>query len=81
MTTAEPAFGSEWSASLRRGSDVELRSWLEVAQAACDAADDIARRHFRRDLTIETKPDRTYVTQADTAIERLIRERRSQRPA
>ena len=28
-----------------------------------------------RDLTIERKPDRTFVTQADTAIERLIRER------
>ena len=32
-------------------------------------------QHFRRDLVIETKPDRTFVTQADTAIERLIRER------
>ena len=63
-------FGAEWSASLRRGTDAELRGWLEVAMAACDEADVIARRHFRRDLTIETKPDRTFVTQADTAIER-----------
>ena len=31
--------------------------------------------HFRRDLVIETKPDRTFVTQADQAIERAIRER------
>lgn len=75
MTTAEPVFGTEWSASLRLGAEAELRSWLEVAQDACDAADDIARRYFRRDLTIETKPDRTFVTQADTSIERLIRER------
>lgn len=75
MTTAEPVFGTEWSASLRLGAEAELRSWLEVAQEACDAADDIARRYFRRDLTIETKPDRTFVTQADTSIERLIRER------
>jgi histidinol-phosphatase len=75
VTTAEPVFGTEWSASLRLGAEAELRSWLEVAQEACDAADDIARRHFRRDLTIETKPDRTFVTQADTSIERLIRER------
>jgi histidinol-phosphatase len=73
--TAE--FGAEWSASLRRGSDADLRQWLEVAQAACDEADEIARQHFRRDLTIETKPDRTFVTQADTAIERVIRERLS----
>jgi histidinol-phosphatase len=68
-------FGAEWSAGLRRGSDAELRSWLEVAQAACDAADEVARQDFRRDLAIETKPDRTYVTEADTAIERLVRDR------
>jgi len=46
-----------------------------VAIAACDEADEIARRHFRRDLQISTKPDRTFVTQADTAIEARIRER------
>jgi histidinol-phosphatase len=48
---------------------------LDVALAACDEADAVARQHFRRDLQIETKPDRSFVTQADTAIERLIRER------
>jgi histidinol-phosphatase len=68
---SEP-FGSDWSAGLRRGTDAELRGWLDVAQSACDEADDIARTHFRRDLTIETKPDRT---QADTTIERRIRGR------
>ena len=30
---------------------------------------------FRRDQRIERKPDRTYVTEADTAIERELRER------
>src|SRR5256885_6447742 len=35
----------------------------------------MARAAFRRDLEISTKPDRTYVTQADTAIERMIRKR------
>lgn len=70
-----PAFGTDWSATLRRGSDAELHGWLDVAMAACDEADAIARVHFRRDLQIETKPDRTFVTQADTAIERMIRER------
>ena len=69
MTEREPTFGAEWSASLRLGTDAELRGWLEVAQAACDEADAIARGHFRRDLHIETKPDRTFVTEADTAIE------------
>jgi histidinol-phosphatase len=48
---------------------------IAVALAACDEADAIALRHFRRDLHIETKPDRTFVTQADTAIERAIRAR------
>ncbi|MFL5708829.1 MAG: hypothetical protein ACJ77Y_07560, partial [Chloroflexota bacterium] len=65
-------YGEDWSASLRRGSDAELRGWLDVAMAACDEADTIARSHFRRDLQIDTKPDRTFVTQADTAIERMI---------
>jgi len=72
--TAE-SFGADWSASFRRGSDAELRRWLDVATAACDEADAIARRHFRRDLQVETKPDRTFVTQADTEIETRIRER------
>jgi histidinol-phosphatase len=48
---------------------------LAFALAACDAADAIALRHFRRDLDIRTKPDRTFVTDADQAIERLIRDR------
>lgn len=69
------AYGPAWSASLRRGTDAELRAWLEVALAACDEADTVALDHYRRDLTITTKPDRTFVTQADTAIERRIRER------
>jgi histidinol-phosphatase len=68
-------FGTDWSASLRRGTDTELRGWLDVALAACDEADTIARSHFRRDLQIDTKPDRSFVTQADTAIERMIRAR------
>jgi histidinol-phosphatase len=75
VTEAGIGYGPEWSASLRRGSDAELRAWLDVALAACDEADAVARQHFRRDLQIETKPDSTFVTQADTAIERLIRAR------
>jgi histidinol-phosphatase len=67
-------FGPDWSASFRRGTDAELRGWLDVAMAACDEADRVARAHFRRDLEITTKPDRSFVTQADTAIERMIRE-------
>ena len=48
-------------------------TWLTFALACCDAADALALEHFRRDLVIETKPDRTFVTQADTAIERTVR--------
>lgn len=72
---SEGRYGADWSASRRLGDDVELRGWLEVAMAACDEADATARRHFRRDLRIDAKPDRTYVTQADTDIEARIRER------
>ena len=68
-------FGAAWSAGLRRAPEPELDAWLEFAQAACDEADGIARQAFRRDLEITTKPDRTFVTQADTAIERAIRTR------
>lgn len=68
-------FGAEWSASLRRGSDAELRGWVDAALAWCDATDGIAMQHFRRDLQVEQKPDRSFVTVADTAVERLLRER------
>ncbi|HKG55891.1 MAG TPA: inositol monophosphatase family protein [Candidatus Limnocylindrales bacterium] len=53
----------------------ERRGWAELALSICDEADAIALRHFRRDLQISSKPDRTLVTQADTAIERVARER------
>jgi histidinol-phosphatase len=68
-------FGPEWSASLRRGTENELRGWVDLALAASDDADAIALKHFRRHLDIETKPDRSFVTVADTSIERMIRER------
>jgi len=68
-------YGSDWSAGLRRAPEAELDAWLALAHTACDEADAIARSAFRRDLEISTKPDRTFVTQADTAIERAIRAR------
>lgn len=55
--------------------DEALDAWLAFALACCDVADDMALHHFRRDLIIETKPDRTFVTEADQAIERAIRDR------
>lgn len=68
-------FGPDWSASLAAAPTAELDAWLALAQAACDEADGIARSAFRRDLQITTKPDRTFVTQADQGIERAIRAR------
>lgn len=69
------AYGPQWSAARRRGAEAELRGWLSFALACCDATDEIALRHFRCDLDISTKSDRTLVTQADRAIEALLRER------
>lgn len=54
-------------------TDARHHEWLRFALACADEADALALEHFRRDLVIETKPDRTFVTQADTAIERRIR--------
>ena len=73
--TDVPAYGAEWSAGLRRADDAELDAWLALAHAACDEADALARAAFRRDLRISTKPDRTFVTETDTGIERAIRTR------
>jgi histidinol-phosphatase len=59
--------------AMPRRDEVHLESWLALALRCADAADAIALQHFRRDLIIEAKPDRTFVTQADQAIERTIR--------
>jgi histidinol-phosphatase len=72
--SATAGFGAEWSASLRRGTQAELRAWLDLALRLCDEADTMALGHFRRELEISSKPDRSFVTQADTAIERFIRD-------
>ena len=76
---ANPNHGPAWSASLARGSEPELRGWLDFALETADAADVVARRWFRRDVEIATKPDRTYVTAADREIERLVRTRLADR--
>ncbi len=70
-----PDFGSEWSAELRCVPAVDLFAWLDLARAACDAADAIALAHFRREVPVERKPDRSFVTAVDRAIEREIRGR------
>lgn len=71
----DPVFGPEWSASRARVPEPVLREWLAFALEACDAADAMAMLHFRRDLDVERKPDRSFVTVADQGIEREIRAR------
>src|SRR5207253_2166584 len=68
-------FGREWSAGLAAVPSAQLDAWLQLSFDACDEADAVARSLFRRDLEVSTKPDRTFVTQADTGIERAIRAR------
>ena len=47
---------------------------LVLALSAADAADEIAMARFQAaDLAIETKPDRTFVTDADRAVLDLAR--------
>src|SRR5512132_4653381 len=70
-----PDFGPAWSASLARVPGATLQEWLAFALDLCDPADEIALRHFRRDLDLERKPDRTFVTVADQGIERELRDR------
>lgn len=56
-------------------SAASLRDDLELALRLADAADAVAMERFdAADLRIDTKPDRTHVTEADLATERAIRE-------
>ena len=55
-------------------SNSQLDDWLAFALACCDEADALALAHFRRDLVIETDPMASFVTEADQAIERGIRD-------
>jgi histidinol-phosphatase len=68
-------YGPAWSAGLRRGSAEEIAGWLRFAQAACDEADRIALAAFHTELQIDTKTDGSFVTDADRAVERAVRDR------
>jgi histidinol-phosphatase len=73
--TTERDYGPDRSAGRRRGDEAELEAWLALALELSDLADGLARSAFRRDMAISAKPDRTFVTETDRAIERLLRER------
>ena len=68
-------YGPDWSATLRRGSEAELRSWLDFALACADAADPVAVGAFGHELEVAAKPDGSFVTAADRAIEEMVRGR------
>jgi histidinol-phosphatase len=53
----------------------ELNEWRDLANSIADEADRIAMSGFRRDVRVDTKPDRTLVTEIDQAIERMVRQR------
>jgi histidinol-phosphatase len=74
---AHPAtpHGSAWSASLRRGSEAELREWLDFALACAEAADPLAMASFGHEQQVSAKPDGSFVTATDRAIEELTRGR------
>ena len=57
----------------------EIGAAVEVALAACDEADAISLASFRRNIRVQAKPDASFVTEADTAVERAVRERISSR--
>lgn len=68
-------YGPDWSASLRRGSEVELRAWLDFALGCADAADPLALATFGHEIEVTAKPDGSFVTAADRAIEEMVRGR------
>lgn len=53
---------------------IDLDQAMQTALAAADAADEIAMRHFGRELEVELKSDESPVTVADREAEQAIRE-------
>jgi histidinol-phosphatase len=56
-----------------RAPESDLLRWRDTALALCDEADLISMAGFRRDLRVDRKADRSFVTEADQAIEAMIR--------
>ncbi|HET7029435.1 MAG TPA: inositol monophosphatase family protein [Candidatus Limnocylindrales bacterium] len=69
------AEGAAWSAGRRRADPSELADWLAFCHETCDEADRIALEAFRTELLVERKSDGSFVTAADRAVERVIRDR------
>ncbi len=56
-----------------RASEADLHRWRVTAMALCDEADLISMAGFRKDIRVDTKPDKSFVTEVDQAIEAMIR--------
>ena len=56
-------------------STSELVRWRDFAIELADEADRISTAGFRRGIRVGTKPDRSFVTEADLAIEHMVRQR------
>jgi histidinol-phosphatase len=78
-----PGCASEAVHPTNRVPDVTTVADLDIAMNLADIADGITGQRFRaRDLTVQRKPDRTPVTDADLAVEDAVRETLAhQRPA
>lgn len=71
MTESTPSANSR----APRAHESELLRWRDAALAICDEADRMAIGGFRRDIVVDTKPDRTFVTEVDRSIEHMVRHR------
>jgi histidinol-phosphatase len=80
-----PRVGAGYIPGINAHSDLsaDLSADLELAHSLADAADTLSMGRFRAsDLAVETKPDLTPVTEADRAVEQMIRSRLAEaRPA
>lgn len=54
--------------------DMPMSSFLEAAQAAARAAEQVIRKYYETDLDVEVKSDNSPVTQADVQSEAVIKE-------
>lgn len=52
---------------------MDMEAAIKAAEAACDAAGAFLRTKFRAELASNLKPDKTIVTEADAAAERIMR--------
>jgi len=53
----------------------EIGAVVAVALACCDEADALSMASFRRGIAVEEKPDSSFVTAADRAVEQAVRAR------